>query len=156
MKLMRFCFMVCSLFLFQVGYAASLDSPVGYWKTIDDVTGQPKAIMQLWVNSQNQLFGRVMKFFPGPGHDQNEVCKECTGSRHNQRIAGMVVLENMRQDKEAPLSWQGGTILDPKNGKSYHCNIQVIDNGKRLNVRGYIGLPLFGRTQTWIRQQDYR
>lgn len=151
-KISRFIVMCFSFLLcLQYAYALNSLSPVGSWKTIDDVTGQPKAIIQLSETPNNVLFGRILKIFPSPGHDQNEVCTACKGWRHNKRIVGMVVLENMRQDKNNPSQWSGGQILDPKNGKTYHCTIKVIDNGYRLNVRGYIGMPLFGRSQVWMR-----
>lgn len=143
-------FLVIGFFFFflQSVYAAA-NSPVGFWKTIDDVSGQPKAIVQI-SSSGATLYGRILKIFPRPGHDQNEVCKACKGSRHNQRIVGMVIMEGLTQDKNSPYEWTGGRILDPENGKTYKCNIKLV-GGSRLNVRGYIGVSMFGRTQTWIR-----
>jgi uncharacterized protein (DUF2147 family) len=155
MKKIATLILLCSTFLFMpfifAANASMQTSPVGYWKTIDDVTGKPKAIMQIWHTGDNALYGRVLKIFPSPGHDQNELCTECSGERHNKRIVGMVILENLRQSSDSPTVWTGGTILDPKNGKVYQCTMQVINNGANLNVRGYIGLSLFGRTQTWNR-----
>ncbi len=126
-------------------------SPVGYWKTIDDVTGQPKAILQIFETGNQRLYGRILKIYPRPGYDQNEVCTACSGDKHNKRIVGMVIMMDLKQDKDNPDTWIDGQILDPKNGKTYHCKIRVIDAGQRLNVRGYLGMPLFGRTQTWLR-----
>ena len=131
-------------------------SPVGYWRTIDDVTGKQKGIVQIWETADHTLYGRILKIFPSPGHDQNEVCRECTGERHNKRIVGMVFLENLKQDSDHPNVWTGGTILDPNNGKIYRATVQVNDNGTALNVRGYLGISLFGRTQTWFRTGGVR
>lgn len=131
-------------------YAAANNSPVGYWKTIDDVTGKPKAIIQITEQS-NELNGRIIKIFPSPGKDQNEVCEACKGARHNQRIVGMTILNGLKPANNNAIEWSGGEILDPKNGKTYHCYIQLRDNGQKLTVRGYFGLPMFGRTQTWLR-----
>ena len=141
---------IAALFL-QTVYADNANSPIGYWKTIDDVTGKPKSILQISLANKNMLMGTVVKIFPRPGYDENEVCSACTGSRHNKRIVGMVIMENLKQSSSNPNEWKGGKILDPLNGKTYHCYIQVIENGQKLNVRGYIGLPLFGRSQTWLR-----
>lgn len=135
---------------------ADTNSPVGYWKTIDDVTGQPKAILHIELSQQNRLFGRIIKIFPSPGKDQNEVCTACEGYRHNQRIVGMVVLENLKQNEETPKQWSEGTILDPLNGKTYRSTITLSDDGMKLRVRGYIGIPLFGRSQTWLRVMNPR
>ncbi len=129
-------------------YAQDMSSPIGNWKTIDDVTGKPKSIIHLYANSDQTLSGRVVKIFPKPGEDQNKICEPCKGSKHNQKIVGMVVLEGMKQNGE---KWQGGQILDPKNGKTYRCTLRVIGNGSKLEVHGYIGIPAFGRTQVWER-----
>jgi len=131
--------------------SALANSPIGYWKTIDDVTGKPKSILKISQTGNGSLSGQIVKIFPRPGHDQNEVCTACQGERHNKRIVGMVIMEGLKQNKDDPSEWNGGEILDPLNGKTYHCLIQVIDSGQKLRVRGYIGVPLFGRSQTWLR-----
>lgn len=138
-----------SLFFLQSAYA--LSSPIGEWKTIDDVTGKPKAIVKIWLTPNQTLMGRIEKIFPLPGFDQNELCTACKGERHNKRIVGMIILWDLKQNASQPNEWSGGQIFDPKNGKTYHSSLHVIDEGKKLNVRGYIGVPLFGRTQTWLR-----
>lgn len=143
--------MVVSCLLSSIAYGADNTSPVGYWKTIDDVTGKPKAILHIQLSNQNTLFGRIIKIFPSPGKDQNEVCTACQGYRHNQRIVGMIVLENLKQNEESLKQWDQGTILDPLNGKTYRSTITLSDDGMQLKVRGYIGIPLFGRSQTWLR-----
>ena len=149
---------LCSVFLSTlVGttlHAESTNtSPVGYWKTIDDVTSQPKSILKI-VQSDGALYGQVIKIFPRPGQDQNERCTACKGDKHNQKIVGMVVMTGLTQDKSDPNLWNGGHILDPHNGKTYRCYIQATDHAQRLNVRGYIGVSLFGRSQTWLRVAD--
>ncbi|MFZ2315718.1 MAG: DUF2147 domain-containing protein [Gammaproteobacteria bacterium] len=145
-----------SFLLLTLAHAADANSPVGYWKTIDDVTGKPKSILQISQTSSQALSGRIMKIFPSPGKDENEVCEACTGARHNQRIVGMVILEGLKQSAANPNEWSGGSILDPKNGKTYRCKVTVMDGGNKLTVRGYIGAPLFGRTQTWLRVSSPR
>lgn len=131
--------------------ALAANTPVGLWKTIDDVTNKPKSIIKITESPSHDLSGTVVKIFPRPGHDQNELCEACKGSKHNQRIVGMTILTGLRQDAGSQTNWVNGKILDPNNGKTYHCNAQVIDNGNKLSIRGYIGIPLFGRSQTWLR-----
>lgn len=123
-------------------------SPVGYWKTIDDVSGKPKSIIQIWQTDNQQLMGKVIKIFPKIGNDQAKLCSACKGDLHNQPIVGMTVLSGLKPKKE---QWMNGRILDPENGKFYQCALHTLDNGKHLRVRGYIGLPLLGRSQTWER-----
>lgn len=139
------------LCIFTLAAYAEAPSPVGLWKTIDDVTGKPKAIVQLSLSGNQILSGRILKIYPRPGHDQNELCSACEGALHNQRIVGMVILHHLKRDSNNAKLWSGGTILDPKNGKHYHCYATLSDNGQQLFVRGYIGVPLFGRSQTWHR-----
>jgi uncharacterized protein (DUF2147 family) len=142
------------IFILPYAYAANANpSPIGYWRTIDDVTGKPKAIVHIY-QSGRALYGKIVKIFPRPGYDQNEVCTACTGSRHNQRIQGMVIMEGLTQNADNPAEWSGGHILDPLNGKTYQCTITLIDNGEKLDARGYLGVSLFGRTQTWIRASN--
>lgn len=123
-------------------------SPVGYWKTIDDVTHKPKSIVRIWEDQNHILMGQVVKIFPSPGKDQAELCAACKGDKHNQPIVGMVILSGLKANEH---QWNSGEILDPENGKTYSCAAKLAQNGKQLNVRGYIGLPLLGRSQTWER-----
>jgi uncharacterized protein (DUF2147 family) len=133
-------------------FAAGFASPEGYWKTIDDVTGKPKAIVEIAQGGNGQLSGRILKVFPRPGQEQNPLCTACKGSKHNQRVVGMTILEGLKQQtRDKPNLWTDGKILDPKNGKVYTCQAQLLDGGQKLLVRGYVGLPMFGRSQTWIR-----
>ena len=128
--------------------AEGLHSPVGYWKTIDDVTRKPKSIVQIWKTPDNKLMGKVIKLFAENTGQKNSLCTKCSGSNLNQPIVGMVVLSGLKLSQQ---QWADGEILDPENGKTYSCNLRTVDNGKRLHIRGYIGLPLLGRSQTWER-----
>lgn len=122
-------------------------SPVGYWKTIDDVTGKPKSIIQVWKTDDQVLMGKVIKVYPTT-NNQTKTCVACSGDKHDQPIVGMVILSGL---KSGDNQWARGQILDPENGKTYHCTARLMENGKKLNVHGYTGLPLFGRLQTWER-----
>jgi uncharacterized protein (DUF2147 family) len=128
---------------------ANSTSPVGRWQTVDDVTGKPRAIVRIAENG-GVLSGTVEKAFLRPGEKPNPVCDKCTGERYNQPTIGMVILWGMTRDGA---EYSGGRILDPDNGKIYRCTLNVSDDGQKLNVRGYIGFSLFGRTQVWHRQE---
>lgn len=125
----------------------TVDSPIGYWKTVDDVTGKPKSIVQVW-RDDHGLMAKVIKIFPANSSNQNKICTACQGDKHNQPIVGMVIMTGL---KSAENQWSNGHILDPENGKTYKCTARLTENGKKLNVHGYVGLPLFGRSQTWER-----
>jgi uncharacterized protein (DUF2147 family) len=127
-------------------YAADLQSPVGLWKTIDDKTGKPRAIVRIYVED-GKYFGKIeQSFTPGAA---SRVCSVCTDERKNQPIIGLLIVRNMAQrDGE----YGGGDILDPDNGSVYRCKFHLEQGGTVLVVRGFIGFSLLGRSQTWQRQ----
>lgn len=146
---MRF-WLLLIITVFNCAYANE-NSPVGFWKTLDDKTGQPKAIIQIWQAEDKQLYGRIHKIFLSSTNEEQKLCKACEGDLYNKPITGMIILQNLKhQNPNEPL-WSDGKILDPSNGKTYNCNIQLVENDKKLIVRGFIGMPLFGRTQTWLK-----
>jgi uncharacterized protein (DUF2147 family) len=132
-----------------VAIAQGASSPVGTWQTIDDHTGQPKALVQITQDSNGDLSGKVIKGL-GPNDDPQRRCTECTDARKDQPILGMTIISDMKKNGD---DWDGGSILDPENGKIYKCKMHVEDNGQKLVVRGYIGISLLGRSQTWERAQ---
>jgi uncharacterized protein (DUF2147 family) len=134
------------LLLFTAARAnADPNSPVGFWKTVDDKTGAPRAIVRIY-EQEGKLFGKIVtNLTPGA---PNPVCHECKDERKNQPIEGLVIIRNMKPDGG---EYDGGDLLDPDNGSVYRCKMRV-EAGTRLIVRGYLGISLFGRTQTWQRQ----
>ena len=124
-------------------------TPIGTWQTIDDHTGQPKALVQITQDGNGELNGKVIKGL-GANDQPERRCTECTDARKDQPILGMTIINSMKKDGEA---WDHGQILDPENGKIYKCRMHLEDGGNKLVVRGYIGVALLGRSQTWIRQQ---
>lgn len=127
---------------------AQSTSPVGTWKTIDDKTGNPKALVRI-TEDGGVLTGKIEKLFRGPEEDQNPMCVKCEGARKDQPIIGMTILSGLKKDGN---EWTGGEILDPAAGKTYRSKATLKNGGNTLEVRGYIGTPLLGRTQTWMRE----
>lgn len=128
---------------------ASELSPAGLWKTIDDNTGKPRGLVRIIeVNSEYQ--GKVEKIFTEPGEDPDPKCEKCDGARHNQPVIGMTILWGLKKQGD---EYQGGAILDPENGKVYRARVKLDGEGGKLSVRGFIGIPLLGRTQTWVRDE---
>lgn len=97
------------------------------------------------------LHGRLEKLFLEPGEDQNPRCTSCSDTRRDQPVMGMTILTGLKREADST-SWSGGEILDPGNGKIYKIKATLTDGGRKLEVRGYIGVPLLGRTQTWVRE----
>jgi len=139
----------CLLALFiSIGASAQM-TPVGVWHTIDDETKQPKGEVRITENNGvlSGVVGRALKEDP----KAKTVCDLCTDDRKDQKIIGMEIIRNLtREGKDTDYTWAGkGTILDPNNGKVYEVKMVPIDGGKRLQVRGYLGI--FYRTQFWTR-----
>jgi uncharacterized protein (DUF2147 family) len=135
-----------AMFIGSNGYSADSASPIGTWKTIDDKTGNARAIVSIY-EQDGKLFGRIEQTFtPGAEH---RVCVPCTDERKNQPIIGLLVVRNMKPDGG---DFSGGDILDPESGSVYRCKMHLEQDGTRLVVRGYIGIALLGRSQTWQRQ----
>lgn len=131
-------------------FAAPADTPVGVWQTIDDHTHQPKALVQITQREDGTLIGKVIKGL-NPNDSPDRRCTECTDERKDQKILGMTIIKDLKKDGD---TWDGGNILDPENGKVYRCKMRLEDGGQKLVVRGYIGVSLLGRSQTWIRHSD--
>lgn len=124
-------------------------SPVGLWKNIDDQTGKPKALIRI-TEGQGEFKGKIEKLFLDGVGEQNPKCDKCEGTQKNQPIIGMTILSGMKQQGK---EYSGGRILDPNNGKTYKSKMSLVDGGKKLSVRGYIGVPILGRTQIWVREE---
>jgi len=126
---------------------AENDSPTGSWQTVDDKTGRVKSIVEIR-EENGKLYGKIIKLFRLPDEDPEPICDKCKGEKKDKPVLGMTILWDLSENKGI---WSGGKILDPENGKTYKCKIKVIDNGKKLEVRGFIGFSLLGRTQYWDR-----
>lgn len=122
--------------------AASLE---GLWKTVDDHTGEPRALVRIY-REGDAFFGRVeADLVP---EEAGARCTACTDDRKDQPVVGLVILRRMKAESDG---FGGGDVLDPETGSVYDCVLRLEDDGKRLVVRGYIGVSLFGRSQTWLR-----
>ncbi|PQA95751.1 hypothetical protein B0A69_05105 [Chryseobacterium shigense] len=113
----------------------------GKWKTIDDETKQAKSIVEIYKKSDGKYYGKVSQLLIKPA-DPN--CSSCKDDRKGKPILGMEIIRGLKKDGD---EFTGGTITDPKSGKTYKCTITK--SGDKLNVRGYMGVSVFGRTQTW-------
>jgi uncharacterized protein (DUF2147 family) len=124
----------------------ALADVVGRWKTIDDATGKAKSIVEI-TRQGEEVKGRVAELI-NPS-EPNPVCKNCEGDKKNAPIEGLEIMWALKP--AGANEWANGRILDPQNGKVYSCFIKMIDGGKKLEVRGYLGFRFAGRTQIWHR-----
>lgn len=133
---------------------AATDTPVGTWKTIDDATGKPRSIIEISDhNGELQaVVKEVLNATPAEiARDGNPPkCTQCDGDRKDQPIIGMTIMWGVKKDDDV---WDGGHILDPAKGSTYKVKLSLTDGGQKLDVHGYIGFSLLGRSQIWERQE---
>ncbi|MFM7799247.1 MAG: DUF2147 domain-containing protein [Planctomycetota bacterium] len=127
------------------GGHATAASPVGLWKTVDDETGEVRSQVRI-TETAGVVTGRIERVLT-PGKSDVK-CVACTGARKDQPVAGMTIIEGVRRDRGGAY-WDGGSILDPNNGKVYRVRLTPQDGGRKLEVRGFLG-P-FHRNQYWQR-----
>lgn len=135
--------------LFPVVVLAQATSPVGLWRNIDDKTGQPRALVRV-TESQGTLQGRIERVFPAPGESPDPKCVKCEGANRNAPVVGLLIMTELRKTGD---EYADGQILDPDSGSTYRSRVRLLENGQKLSVRGYIGIPALGRTQVWIREE---
>jgi uncharacterized protein (DUF2147 family) len=122
-------------------------SPVGLWKTIDDDSKKEKSLVRIKEN--NGVYSGTIEKLLDPTSKQDAVCDKCTDERKDKPVLGMTILRNLKQSADDKTVYEGGDIVDPNNGKVYRTRLKPIEDGKKLEMRGYIG-PFY-RTQVWIR-----
>ncbi len=127
-----------ALSLFGVMTFAQIE---GKWKTIDDETKQAKSIVEIFKKSDGKYYGKISQLLTKPA-DPN--CTTCKDDRKGKPLLGLEIIRGLKKESD---EFTGGNITDPKTGKTYKCTITR--NGDKLNVRGYLGLSLLGRTQVW-------
>ncbi|WP_348823286.1 DUF2147 domain-containing protein [Flavobacterium aestuarii] len=129
---------------FLMAFSVQGQTVLGKWKTIDDETGEAKSIVEVYEKS-GKIYGRVVEILRA--EHKKDVCTKCDGAEKNKPILGMVIMNGLKKDGE---EYNGGTVLDPENGKKYKCYI-TLESPDKLKLRGYIGIALVGRTQYWTR-----
>ncbi len=132
---------ICVLLFFQISFSQTV---IGRWKTIDDETGKEKGVVEIY-EKNGKIYGKIVEILETENRDKK--CTLCQGDDKNKPILGLTFIKGLTKDGD---EYNGGQVLDPKNGKLYKCYITLIGKDK-LKVRGYIGISLFGRTQYWYR-----
>ena len=122
-------------------------TPAGVWKTIDDATGKEKSLVRI-VETGGVYSGKIEKLLD-PSSPQDATCKDCKDDRKDKPVLGMTIIRNVKAHADDKTVFDGGDILDPNNGKVYRVRLRPFDDGKKLEVRGYLG-PFY-RNQTWLR-----
>jgi uncharacterized protein (DUF2147 family) len=122
-------------------------TPVGLWQTYDDKKGDRRSTVRLELQG-GELVGTIVETFLRPGEPERPLCDRCPGEFKDKPIVGLRFLWGLTGSGR---QWDGGRVLDPEDGKIYRVKVTLSPDGRRLDVRGYVGVSMFGRTQTWKR-----
>lgn len=137
--------LVTMIFLCSVSLALADGSPVGKWKTIDDKTKKEKSIVEIY-EANGKIYGKIVQLLQEKDGGASKLCTKCPGTDQNKPMIGLVIVRGLAVDGN---EYTGGTIMDPNDGKVYKCKMEVTEGGNKMNVRGFIGFSLLGRTQVW-------
>jgi uncharacterized protein (DUF2147 family) len=138
---MKLIFSIVVFLIFQVSFSQTI---FGKWKTVDDETGIENGIVEIYEKA-GKVYGRIIEILEK--EKKHFKCEMCEGEDKNKPVLGLVIIKGLKKKGDF---FEGGKITDPKNGKSYHCKMNL-EGKDKLIVRGYIGISLFGRSQTWFR-----
>ena len=130
-----------------VAAPATQPSAVGLWEQVDEKTGQPESWFKI-VERNGVYMGNIVKIFFKPGEDENWSCDKCEGDERGKPVLGLALIKGMQRQG---LSYENGTIMDPRDGAVYRALMKLSPDGQKLEVRGYLGISLFGRSQVWNR-----
>lgn len=136
------------LLAIPTGSWAAAPSPVGSWQSIRKHSHAVKAVFDVRQQGDT-LTARVVKLYPKQGQPQDQRCSACKGVLANHPIEGLTIIWGLHKEGD---DWVGGRILDPTSGKVYSAKMMPAADGKSMEVRGYLGTPLFGKSQTWYRR----
>lgn len=133
-------------------WAQAQPLPTGTWKTFDDRTQKPRSVVTI-SETAGTLTGVIRQRLDSEAKP-TDVCDKCTDDRKDHPIEGLQIIRGAMRAIDNEARWEGGRILDPETGKEYQLRLTLIDGGRKLEVRGFVGTSMIGRTQVWMRAEQ--
>jgi uncharacterized protein (DUF2147 family) len=130
--------------------ARAQPTAAGLWEQVDEKSGKAESWFKI-TERGGAYQGAIVKIFGKPGDDENWTCDKCEGDERGKPVLGLMLIKGMRRNG---LAYENGTIMDPRDGAVYRALMNLSPDGKALEVRGYLGISLFGRSQIWNRLPD--
>lgn len=137
-----------AMLAFSAALAQTGQTPVGMWHTVSDVDGKPRGVVE--ITEENGILSGKITGTLRPEESLDKLCEVCLGDKKGKKLLGMTILSGLKRSSD---EWTGGEIMDPDTGKVYRAKVWLEEGGKKLKVRGYIGVSLLGRSQQWSRAQ---
>jgi uncharacterized protein (DUF2147 family) len=145
--------MLTCLMTLTASFAHAADTDLsGLWRNIDDKTGFAKGIVRMNKEADGTYSGTIIKTLPRPDYTPKEFCQKCPAPYTDKPIIGLKVLTGLKVDPTKPNHYQDATILDPLSGRIYKAKARLSPDGRRLSMRGYVGVSMLGRSQSWFRE----
>lgn len=136
-----------------LSHAAATDDLTGLWRSIDDRTGFSKALIRIEKTKDGSYEGTIVKIIPRPDYTPQKYCHDCPAPYTNKPILGLTVLTGLKPESRNH-RFGDAQILDPLSGRIYSAKAKVSSDGRRLSMRGYVGVSMLGRSQSWVRESD--
>lgn len=116
------------------------------WKTIDDKTKKAKAVVKFTEQKNGTLSATIQQILT---LGEENACSKCEGPYKNKSLKGLTIVHGLKNVGDN--QYEGGSIVDPNSGKTY--KLKAMLNGQKLEMRGFIGVSVIGRTQVWVRDK---
>jgi uncharacterized protein (DUF2147 family) len=139
---------------YTIGHAATpTDELSGIWRTIDDRTGFSKALVRIDKAKDGSFQGTIVKILPRPDYTPQEFCQHCPAPYTNKPILGLTILTGLKPEEQEH-RYGGARVIDPLSGRVYSGKARLSNDGRRLSMRGYVGISMLGRSQSWVRESE--
>lgn len=128
----------------------------GYWRSMDDRTGEPLSIIEFKKQTNGTYTGTIVHRYANATGFTMTHCTKCPAPFTNKPLLGLEFFSGLTQDPKKPDTYINGKIVEPKSGNIYNGKARVSSDGRRLHLRGYQGVSILGRTQVWLRVNDFQ